>query len=116
MNLTKDQFRNVAKRPWVNLAELYDMIEAALRTATSSKLQVDWSGILEAVIRESVMDQRQGMFPEVWTEPENAPGHAHTEVGIWDDDNGDPAGHPCAWCLAWNGARKALAAINGGVQ
>ena len=77
---------------------------------------VDWKGILEAVIRESARKSRFEKFPEVWTEPENAPGHAHSEVGIWDSDNGDLAGKPCAWCLAWNEARKALAAIKEGVR
>lgn len=31
----------------------------------------------------------------------NAPGHAHQIPGIWDEDNGDLAGTPCAWCLTW---------------
>lgn len=31
----------------------------------------------------------------------NAPGHAHAVPGIWDSDNGNRAGKPCAWCLCW---------------
>ena len=45
--------------------------------------------ILEAVRRE--LDEGDG----------NAPGHGHRVVGIWDEDNGDKAGKPCAWCLTW---------------
>jgi len=45
--------------------------------------------ILEAVRRE--LDEGNG----------NAPGHGHRVVGIWDEDNGDKAGKPCAWCLTW---------------
>jgi len=45
--------------------------------------------ILEAVRRE--LDEGDG----------NAPGHGHRVAGIWDEDNGDKAGKPCAWCLTW---------------
>ena len=31
----------------------------------------------------------------------NAPGHAHEVPGVWDDDNGELAGKPCAWCAVW---------------
>lgn len=31
----------------------------------------------------------------------NAPGHAHEVPGVWDSDNGDLAGKPCAWCAMW---------------
>jgi hypothetical protein len=31
----------------------------------------------------------------------NAPGHAHSRPGIWDDDNGAKAGTRCEWCAAW---------------
>ena len=47
--------------------------------------------ILEAVRRE--------MEDRVYSK--NAPGHAHHTPGIWDEDNGDLAGKPCAWCLTW---------------
>jgi hypothetical protein len=47
--------------------------------------------ILEAVRRE--------MEDKVYSK--NAPGHAHHTPGIWDEDNGDLAGKPCAWCLTW---------------
>lgn len=46
--------------------------------------------ILEAVRRE--MDE---------DDDGNAPGHGHRIPGIWDEDNGDLAGKPCAWCLTW---------------
>ena len=46
--------------------------------------------ILEAVRRE--MDD---------SDDGNAPGHGHLIPGIWDEDNGDLAGKPCAWCLTW---------------
>lgn len=38
----------------------------------------------------------------------NAPGHAHEVPGVWDSDNGELAGKPCAWCAVW-----ARAAANG---
>jgi len=31
----------------------------------------------------------------------NAPGHAHEQTGIWDDDNGAKAGTTCEWCATW---------------
>jgi hypothetical protein len=36
---------------------------------------------------------------EFW---ENAPGHSHAAIGIWDDDNGKKAGTTCDLCLRWN--------------
>ena len=39
----------------------------------------------------------------------NAPGHAHTRPGIWDDDNGTKAGSECEWCKTWNAFRAELA-------
>lgn len=47
--------------------------------------------ILEAVRRELSRENRNG----------DAPGHLHQIPGIWDSDNGDIAGKPCAWCLTW---------------
>lgn len=38
----------------------------------------------------------------------NAPGHGHARPGIWDDDNGELAGKPCAWCALWNRAKASL--------
>jgi len=46
----------------------------------------------------------------------DAPGHRHTVPGIWDDDNGELAGKPCAWCAAWDQARAALAAYRTGKE
>ena len=31
----------------------------------------------------------------------NAPGHCHEVPGVWDSDNGELAGKPCAWCAVW---------------
>jgi hypothetical protein len=31
----------------------------------------------------------------------NAPGHAHEVPGVWDSDNDELAGKPCAWCAVW---------------
>lgn len=47
-------------------------------------------------------------------DPGNAPGHAHSRPGIWDDDN-EPAiaGKPCEKCAAWSNARAVLAAQGG---
>lgn len=64
---------------------------------TAPQAQRTWVGmtdedraILEAVQRE-LDDVADG----------NAPGHGHRIAGIWDEDNGDLAGKPCAWCLTW---------------
>lgn len=35
----------------------------------------------------------------------NGPGHGHAIPGIWDEDNGELAGKPCAWCPIWNAAK-----------
>lgn len=42
----------------------------------------------------------------------NAPGHAHSVPGIWDDDNGALAGKECAWCKVWNEAVSAMQELN----
>lgn len=57
-----------------------------------------WCALLEAVARE---------IPR-WRADGNAPGHCHKIAGVWDDDNGDLSGKPCAWCIAWNAASDAL--------
>jgi len=31
----------------------------------------------------------------------NAPFHAHEVPGVWDDDNDELSGKPCAWCAVW---------------
>ena len=64
-----------------------------------------WRPILDAVMREMPRSVRHYRLDDG-----NAPGHAHQVAGIWDSDNGDLAGKPCAWCLAWNTARAMLAA------
>jgi hypothetical protein len=38
--------------------------------------------------------------------PRQAPGHAHQIRGVWDDDNGDLAGKPCAKCALWAEIKK----------
>ncbi|MGL6245664.1 hypothetical protein [Pseudomonas sp.] len=43
----------------------------------------------------------------------NAPGHCHEVPGVWDGDNGQLAGQPCAWCALWNKA-SAIQAERGG--
>jgi hypothetical protein len=37
----------------------------------------------------------------------DAPGHHHERPGIWNDDNGELSGKPCAWCALWRTARAA---------
>ena len=62
-----------------------------------------WPKLLEAVLRE-LPKKRPG-------NDGNAPGHCHSIPGIWDSDNGARAGTECAWCLAWNAATAAIAAM-----
>lgn len=59
--------------------------------ASSKCLTDEDTKILEAVRRELSRENRNG----------DAPGHSHQIPGIWDSDNGDRAGKPCAWCLTW---------------
>jgi len=35
----------------------------------------------------------------------NGPGHGHRVPGVWDEDNGELAGKPCAWCSICNAAK-----------
>jgi hypothetical protein len=56
-----------------------------------SAMDSDDLAILEAVRRELDRQTNRG----------NAPGHGHEVPGIWDYDNGQLAGLPCAWCLTW---------------
>lgn len=65
-----------------------------------------WRELLESVMRE--MPQR------FHRDNGNAPGHAHTLAGIWDEDNGALAGKECAWCKVWNAAKTHLAATQQG--
>ncbi|WP_420957527.1 hypothetical protein [Burkholderia gladioli] len=66
-----------------------------------------WRNLLAAMTRE--IDD--GEYGQPWRGTENAPGHAHNVPGVWDADNGSKAGKPCAWCMTWNRARAALAAL-----
>lgn len=70
-------------------------------TPPAAHVPDQWLPILEAVMRE---------MPRGSGRNGNAPGHGHDVPGIWDSDNGDLAGKPCAWCLAWNTARAMIAA------
>lgn len=66
------------------------------------KLQKDaarYQSLLEAVLRE--IPHRKGNRG-------NAPGHAHSVPGIWDEDNGALAGKECAWCKVWSEAVSAM--------
>ena len=51
----------------------------------------------------------------------NAPGHAHEVPGVWDDDNDELSGKPCAWCAVWaravaNGLVGSNQKISGGTS
>lgn len=39
----------------------------------------------------------------------NAPGHGHRTPGVWDGDNGELSGRPCAWCAIWAAAKAEVA-------
>lgn len=82
-----------------NLVGLRAVIEA------DRKARGDWRPILEAVMREIPRAARYGEGNSG-----NAPGHGHRVPGIWDSDNRELAGKPCAWCLAWNTAKAMLEA------
>lgn len=59
-----------------------------------------WREILAAIVRE--MPRQRSPYNG------NAPGHAHERPGIWDGDNGELSGQPCAWCKTWKLARASL--------
>lgn len=40
--------------------------------------------------------------------PFGSPNHCHDVRGIWDSDNGDLAGKPCAECAIYDAARQLL--------
>lgn len=42
----------------------------------------------------------------------NAPGHCHQAPGVWDSDNGEKAGKPCAWCALWAEAKATILTPN----
>lgn len=47
-----------------------------------------------------------GEFPHRHKDSDgNGPGHGHRIPGVWDSDNGELAGKPCAWCSIWNAAK-----------
>jgi len=58
--------------------------------------------VMAAVFRE--LEHRHG------DERGNAPRHSHTIPGVWDEDNGELAGKPCAWCALWNKGKEMLKA------
>lgn len=49
---------------------------------------------------------------EIWNKkhhnPYGSPNHSHAIPGIWDSDNGDLAGKPCAECNIYDEARRLL--------
>lgn len=55
-------------------------------------------GLLRAVVEQAGRDG-EGRI--------DAPGHCHDVPGVWDSDNGELAGKPCAWCAIWNEAKDA---------
>lgn len=85
------------------VAEIYRSDRAARGRAELEAQRVpdEFADVMRAVFAE--MEARDGHRG-------NAPGHAHEVPGIWDDDNGDLAGQPCAWCALWNKAAAMLAA------
>ncbi len=113
--LRLDQTRQVIEQKLARLAQVEAellrvqqeraALAGALRLAGASS---PWKSILEAVVRE-MQSRRVHGSPK---EKGNAPGHAHEIPGIWDSDNGDLAGHPCAWCTTWNAAVTMLAAAS----
>lgn len=61
---------------------------------------------------DALRDVLTAVFREIEAEDDdgdgNAPGHGHAIPGIWDSDNGELAGKPCAWCALWNKAKGML--------
>lgn len=58
---------------------------------------------LQDMLRALVEQMAQGEAPNG-----DAPGHFHDRAGIWDSDNGELAGKPCAWCRLWKEARALI--------
>lgn len=54
---------------------------------------------------QSLMAELLDQLVERERDDGNAPGHAHEVPGVWDSDNGELAGKPCAWCALWAEAK-----------
>ena len=67
------------------------------KPALQAGLSIEDQAILEAVRREKTKQD----FDNPYGVKGNSPDHKHSVPGIWDSDNGDLAGLPCAWCLTW---------------
>lgn len=69
-----------------------------------------------AVVPEGFVDVMAAVFRELehrhGDERGNAPRHSHTIPGVWDEDNGELAGKPCAWCALWNKGKEMLKAAS----
>lgn len=63
-----------------------------------SSNQTPWRALLAAIVDQHPNRSADG----------NAPGHAHSRAGIWDDDNKGKGGTACTWCKTWNAAVTAL--------
>lgn len=82
---------------------------AAANPETIRTLLADYDRMRDALV--AVVHQLDGRRAS--RSDDDAPGHSHQVSGIWDSDNGDLAGKPCAWCALWREV-KALVQEQGG--
>ncbi|HXI93823.1 MAG TPA: hypothetical protein VNO24_27885 [Blastocatellia bacterium] len=80
--------------------------DACIAANKNAKDAETWRNLLSMLIHEIDKGRRWGPYLGA----ENAPGHGHARIGIWDNDNGALSGTQCAWCAIWNEARAAVSA------
>lgn len=104
--MTDKQLMDVFASLYPDDAVRVQMIEAGADVDTISAIgaRSAWSHFKRSA--RAVLAADRDILLAVWRELDgvgggNAPGHAHRETGIWDEDNGANAGKPCAWCLTW---------------
>lgn len=80
------------------------LTSAALSAPPVAGVPEGFVDVMAAVFRE--LEHRHG------DERGNAPRHSHTIPGVWDEDNGELAGKPCAWCALWNKGKEMIKAAS----
>lgn len=79
-------------------------LSAAISAPPAAGVPEGFVDVMAAVFRE--LEHRHG------DERGNAPRHGHTIPGVWDEDNGELAGKPCAWCALWKKGKEMLKAAS----
>lgn len=86
----------------------------AILASTDDTIEEDRANARLIAAAPDLVEALEGIFAH-FDRDDQAPGHAHTIIGVWDNDksNGEKAGTPCAWCAHWAAARAAIAKAKG---